>query len=513
MPKLIVVTNREPYALKKTSSGGVVAERQTAGLLGALEPVLQTCSGVWISWSGFERETPREGDGLPERLDVEVGGQKWSLRRLPLSEREASLYHYGWACRTQWPLMHLMLGRGTFDPESWRAYRRVSQRFCDAVVAVYEPGDRIWIHEHHLALLPGLLRAALPDARIVYSWNIPWPPADALAALPWAADLCAGVLGADVIGVSLPKYGRHLADAAEAFLGCKPAGALADGSGSGNGDGRLEPASAGEIALEHDGRTTRISVLPLGCDVARWEERARAARGTRSVRLRRNLGADRLALAVDRVDSTRGIAERLRAVERFFDRYPSWRGRLVFCQVAVPSRTRVEEYRDMKKEIDGITERINKRFGTEGWVPVRYLYRALEPDELAVYYVSADVLLGTPLADGLGFVPVEYVAARERGDGALIVSSLAGAAEYFPEATRVNPYDEEAVAAALHAALEIKPADAQARMRTLRERARAIDLGKCLQTIWKTAFGDEWPLAQMVAPPSPTPFLESTTTH
>src|SRR5262249_4446901 len=244
MPKLIVVTNREPYALKKSSNGGVGAERQTAGLLGALEPVVQTSSGVWISWSGFEREAPRDGEGLPEHLEVEVGEQHWSLHRLPLSEREASLYHYGWACRTQWPLMHLMLGRGTFDAEAWRAYRRVSQRFADAVLEVYEPGDRIWIHEHHLALVPGLLRAARPDAQIPSSWNIPWPPIDALAALPWAGELCAGVLGADVVGVSLPRYAGHLVAAAQVFLGAKPGGPLASGS---NGNGRTRGDGDGEV--------------------------------------------------------------------------------------------------------------------------------------------------------------------------------------------------------------------------------------------------------------------------
>src|SRR6266567_2211558 len=148
MSKLIIVTNREPFILRRTPTG-VHADRQSAGLLGALDPILHACSGVWISWSGFERETPKNGDGLPERLEVNVGAQSWSLRRLPLSEREASLYHYGWACRTQWPLMHLMLGRGTFDSEAWRAFKRVSQRFCDAVLEVYEAGDRILISEHN----------------------------------------------------------------------------------------------------------------------------------------------------------------------------------------------------------------------------------------------------------------------------------------------------------------------------------------------------------------------------
>jgi trehalose 6-phosphate synthase len=484
MSKLILVTNREPFILRKTPSG-VIADRQTAGLLGALDPIIHATSGAWISWSGFERETPRDGDGLPERLQVGVGAQTWSLRRLPLSEREASLYHYGWACRTQWPLMHLMLGRGTFDPEAWRAFKRVSQRFCDAVLEAYEPGDRIWINEHNLALVPGLLRAARPDARISYAWNIPWPPVEALQALPWAHELVAGALGADHVAVGLARYARNLVAAAEAVCGATVVEGLAAGSGG---------AAAGEHDVTFAGHTTRITPQPFGTDVALWAERARGARGARSVRLKRNLGADKLALAVDRVDATRGIAERLRAVERFFDRYPSWRRRLVLCQVAVPSRTRVEGYREMKKEIDGLVERINKRFGQDGWLPVRYLYKVLEPDDLAAHYVAADVLLSTPLADGVGFVPLEYVAARTQGDGSLIVSSISGTADLLGEALRVNPYDEDGVAATLHAALESRPAEIEARMRSLRETVRAHDLATGLDAYWRAAFGEPMPL-------------------
>lgn len=503
MSKLILVTHREPFALRRTGAT-LSAERQTAGLLGALDPIVRATSGTWISWSGFERDVPRAGksqDGLPERFDVRIEGQNWSLRRLPLSEREASLYHYGWACRTQWPLMHLMLGHGTFDPEAWRAFKRVNQRFCDAILDVYEPGDRVWIHEHNLALVPGLLRSARPDMPIGYTWNIPWPPLEVLAAMPWAAELIGGVLGASQIGVGLPRYARNFVAAAEALCGARRVdGFLAAGRPE-EGRGWYVHAeapsieSAGEYALLLGEHTTRIAPLPLGCDVELWSERARAARGGRAIRLKRNLGAERLALAVDRVDGTRGIAERIRAVERFFDRYPSWRGRLVFCQVAVPSRTRVEEYREMKREIDELVGRVNQRFGTESWMPVRYLYKVLEPDELAVHYVAADVLVATPLSDGIGFVPFEYVASRLHGDGALLLSSLAGTAELLPEALQINPYDEDAVAGALHVALESRPAETEARMTSLRERVRACDLRPRLDTFWQAAFSERLPVA------------------
>lgn len=474
MSKLILVSNREPYIVKRGSGGGVQTQRVDSGLIGALAPAMAAVGGHWISWSGFEREQPRQGEPLPERLSVSIGERECALRRIPLTERESSLYYYGFACRTVWPLMHLHLGRVQFDPEAWRAYRRVNQRFADAVVEAYQPGDRIWVHDYQLALVPGMLRQALPEARIGFSWHIPWAPTDALRALPWCRELMQGALGADVIGLALSRYARHVLEAAGELGG----GTITERDGSG---GRV---LVGE-------RSVRIGTFMIGCDFERWSERARAARGGRAVRLKRNLVADRLALAVDRLDHTRGVVERLRSVERFFDRYPSWRGRLVFCQIAVPSRTRVEEYREMKRDVDALVDRINARFAQGTWLPIRYCYRSFEPDDLAVYYAAADVALVTPLADGVSFVPFEYLASRTRDDGALILSTLAGAADALPEANLVNPYDEEAVAGALHQALEAKPEEVRSRMLPLRERARRHDLDGWLRGFWRETWSEE----------------------
>src|SRR5262249_59208735 len=202
-----------------------------------------------------------------------------------------------------------------------------------------------------------------------------------------------------------------------------------------------------------------------------------------------------------------------RAAERFCDRDPSGRRRLVLCQVAVPSRTRVEGYREMKKEIDGLVERINKRFGQDGWLPVRYLYKVLEPDDLAAHYVAADVMVSTPLSDGIGFVPLEYVAARTQGDGALIVSSLSGSADLLPDAHRVNPYDEDGVAATLHAALEARPAEIEARMRSLRETVRSHDLAASLDAYWRGAFGESLPAAAATVAAAPPAEARPEGTH
>ncbi len=476
MSKLILVSNREPYLVRRGAGGVLQTQRVGAGLVGALAPAMTEVGGHWISWSGFEREAPKAGESLPERLTVPFGEQTCALRRIPLTERESSLYYYGFAARTLWPLMHLHLGRVQFDPEAWRAYKRVNQRFADAVLEVHEPGDKIWIHDYQLALVPGLLRGALPDARIGFSWHVPWAPPDALRALPWHRELLEGVLGADRIAVALPRYARQLLACTHELYGAE-----------------LTTATGAEGRVTLNGRTSTIGVHGIGCDFPRWAEWARTSRGSRAVRLRRNLSAEKLVLSVDRLDATRGVMERLRAVERFFDRYPSWRGRLVFCQIAVPSRTRVEEYRDMKREVDGLVDQINTRFKQpqSDWVPIRYQYRSFEPEDLAVYYAAADVALVTPLADGVSFVPFEYLAARTREDGVLVLSSLAGAADALPEAMVVNPYDEEAVAATMHAALEMRPEDAKTRMRALRERARQHDVYAWLKGFWKATWSEE----------------------
>ncbi len=483
-PKLILVSNREPYVLKRAADGQLQTHAISSGLMGALHPAMQAVGGHWISWSGFDRETPRQPE-LPERLEVPLGDKTLSLRRIPLSEREASLYYYGFACRTLWPLMHLHLGRVQFDAEAWRAYRRVNQRFTDAVLEAYQPDDLIWIHDFHLALVPAMLREALPSARIGFSWHIPWAPVEVLRALPWCREITAGILGADQCGFSLPRHATQFLAAAETLPGVS-----------------VVRREEGEGAVLWSERQTRVTAFPLGCAFERWEAWASASRGGRVVRLRRNMVAERLALAVDRLDHTRGMMERISSVQRFFDRYPSWRGRLVFCQIAVPSRTRAEEYREMKREIDALIEDINNRFQQGAWHPIRYLYRAFSPEELAVYYAASDVALLTPLSDGLSMVPFEYLASRTREDGSLILSSLAGAADELREASIVNPYDEEEVAETLHDVLERRPEDTRATMRVLRERARGRDSARWLTSFFRAAWGEEMNRPSQAARPS-----------
>ena len=459
--KLIIVSNREPYFIKRAADGGVVTQPAAGGLVAALDPLLRAHGGVWVSWSGFEREAPKSGEPLPERVEVgHNGGAPCAVRRIPLTEREASLYYYGFAHRALWPLCHQFLGKVDFDAEAWRAYKRVNQRFADAVIeeAGSDPA-RVWIHDFHLALVPGLLRAARPELQIGFSWHAPWPPADTMRALPWAPELLEGILGAGAIGFQLERHARHFAETVHEIGGMDV--------------------------------QDKLVIAPMGADVGQWGERARAARGGRSIRLRRNLAAERLILAVDRVDFTRGILERLDAIGHFFDRYPSYRGRVVFCQIAVPSRTRGESYREMKKSIDDKVAGINARFQNGGWQPVRYVYRNLDPDELAVYYASSEIMLATPLREGINLPVLEYIASRVSEDGTVVLSSLSGAADALPEALPVNPNSPDLVAGALRTALELEASEVRQRMTALRQRVAAMDVVRWRREFALRAFGDE----------------------
>jgi trehalose 6-phosphate synthase len=456
--KLIVVSNREPYLVRRRPEGEVRLEPNPDGLWVALDPLLRSRGGVWISWSGIEREDRKGEPRMPEWAEVTA---EYRLRRIPLSEREASLYLYGFANRALWPVCHQFLGRVDCDPEGYRAYRRVNQRFADAVVEQAGPGACVWVHDYPLALVPGMVRAVRPDVRIALSWHLPWPPVESWRTLPWARELLSAVLSADVINLPLARYARHLGAAARELAGAE-----------------LREETGGELTIASQHHDAQVVIGPLGVDEVAIAARARAARGGRVIRLRRGLCAERLALSIDALDGTRGVLERVAAVGQFFERYPSYRGRLVMCQIAIPSHSRAASYREFKRALDEQVDKVNARFQRDAWKPIQYFYRGFDPEELSVYYAAADVLFDTPLAGGVGHHALEYVASRLEGDGALMVSELAGTPDVFPEAFFCNPYSSEQVSATLRGALETPARDLSARMRALRERVADLAAAK-----------------------------------
>ncbi|ADU50669.1 trehalose 6-phosphate synthase [Thermaerobacter marianensis DSM 12885] len=444
---LVVVANREPL---RQEAGTWVPS--VGGLATALLPVLERRGGTWVAWG------EKDAEALP-LLTHPPGAPRFTVRRLALPAREVAGSYHGMANRTLWPLAHYFLERVEVRRSFYEAYRATNQRFAEAVLEAWrDPAAPVWVHDYHLMLVPALLRATRPRGRIGFFWHIPWPPPEVWQVLPWARQLVEGVLGADLVGLHTPEY-------VENFLAtCR----------------LLTGAAVHGRRVRWQGREIRVEAHPIGIDTARFRQWAAEPRvRERAARIRRTAGSRFVLVGVDRLDYTKGIPERLAAWERLLERYPQWRGQVTLYQIAVPSRTRLASYRQLKRQVDEQVGRINGAFMHDGWLPVRYLYRAFPPRDLTAFYLAADAALITPLRDGMNLVAQEYAWVTE--NGVLILSSLAGAAAVLPEAVAVNPYDVDGLAEAIHGVLA-SLADERARQvwdarrAALKKRVAALDV-------------------------------------
>jgi trehalose 6-phosphate synthase/phosphatase len=433
--KLIVVSNRLP---DPDAAGGLVT---------ALTPVLRASRGVWLGWDGGHDQ-----GWIPP--PVEPG---FRFGPVSLREREVELYYHGFANRTLWPLCHSFLGRTEIRQDFWQAYRRVNARFTEAVRDEAADAGLVWVHDYHLMLVPGLLRERGLRGPVCFFLHTPFPSYELFRVLPWKRELLEGLLGADVVGFHTRAYGANFKDCVHHVLGLP----------------------VGEEGVRYRGRLVRVVAAPISIDTAHFERLAqRPETRLRVKRLAQGLAGAQVILGVDRLDYTKGIPERLAAVERLLEQHPEYHQRVVFIQVAVPSRTRVESYRVMKREIDETVGRINGRFSDGSWVPVRYLYRFVPHESLAAYYVLADVCLVSPLRDGMNLVAKEYVACHPEAGGVLVLSEFAGAAEELDLAVRVNPYDADGVASALDMALSMDPAQKARRLGAMKVYLRRHDVSR-----------------------------------
>ncbi len=452
-PPLVVISNRLPFQVERRG-GKLHLTRSPGGLVAALDPVLHRRGGVWVGWPGVAQEDLEALGGGELRPPGSAG---LTYRPVSLSAHELSQYYAGFSNRTLWPLFHYFVGRTNIDDAAWSVYDRVNERFAQVAAADHHPDALFWVHDYQLLRVPYYLRRLVPKGRIAFFLHIPFPAADVFRVLPWSRTLMRGMLASDLIGLHVPAYVEHFLRCAERLLGCEV------------------DYAAGIVRFE--GREVSVQSHPIGIDVARVESLAAASNLPR--------GPERVAevIGVDRLDYTKGIHERLLAVERLLESYGGYRGRVLFTQVLVPSRERVADYGELKREIDETVGRINGRFAEQGWSPIRYYVRSLPPAELVALYRQADVALVTPLRDGMNLVAKEYVAAQLENDGVLILSEMAGAAEELQEALLVNPLDIESVAGALHRALSMPDDERRARMSALRDRVRANDV-----RAWVTRF-------------------------
>lgn len=426
-------------------------ERTTGGLVTALDAALRSWNGTWIATG------ERNSRGLAPK---DPAGRTYTVEQIALSQQEFDDYYSGFSNRALWPLFHYFTGRVCFDAEEWTEYVKINRRFARSIARELDraddPGALTWIHDYHLMLAPKMVRDASPTARVGYFLHIPFPAFEVFRILPTRTDILEGLLGADLLGFHTRSYQEAFLDCAQRLLGARV--------------GR-----DGEVI--HRGRRTRTIAAPIGIDVARHRALAADPRiMARARRIRQSISGDRILLGVDRLDYSKGIPERLAALQLLFEKHREHRCRVTLVQVAVPSRTRVQEYRDLKRRLDEAVGRINGQFGEAVWTPVHYITRGLQPEELAAYYLAADVAVVTPLRDGLNLVAKEYVATRGELGGALVLSELAGAAEELPDAWFANPFGADSMREALDAALTEAPEDRDQRMRALHRRVCANDV-------------------------------------
>lgn len=456
--ELIVVSNREPYIHEKTSSG-IICKRPASGLVTAVEPVMRACSGTWIAHGGgsADRDTVNKHD----RVMVPPGHDEYTLRRIWLTKEEEQGYYYGFANEGLWPLCHVAHVRPVFRESDWETYRRVNERFADAVVAEARSEDPVvLVQDYHFALLPALIRKRLPRATILTFWHIPWPNPESFSICPWRTELLEGLLGSTIVGFHTRYHCKNFLETVDRNL---------------------------EARIEHEHSTvtinkqsTLIEDYPISIawpDDAERLEWPSVTQCRIAVRERLGLGAEhKLAVGVDRFDYTKGILERIHAVERMLEKYPQWVGRFSLVQVAAPSRSDLDEYKAFQLRIHQITDRVNARFGKPGYQPVYLLAEHHEHAALNELYRSGDVCVVTSLHDGMNLVSKEFIAARDDGMGVLILSRFAGAAAELKEALIVNPYHVEEGADALYKAITMPAAEQRERMSNLRMTVRDFNV-------------------------------------
>ena len=444
--RLIIVSNRLPYRFEDDGEGGFELERSVGGLATGLGPLHEQDGNLWIGWADADA-----GMDDDERARLAAAFDERDCRAVFLDDRDAEAYYEGFSNSAIWPLFHGFPQFTRFDEEEWEAYRRVNERFCEAALAEARPGDTLWIQDYHLMLLPSMLREALPDASIGFFLHIPFPDYETFRTLPWRDEIVRGVLGADLIGFHAYDYVRHF------LSSCRRVAGIENTSGT----------------LTVDGRVVQVDAFPLGIDYARFRDAARTPEVQAAVE---TLAAEKghegckVMLSVERLDYSKGIPERLDAFDAFLDKHPEWKGRVVLMLVTVPSRENVASYRALKKRIDELVGQVNGKHSTMDWTPVDYYYRSLPFEQLVSLYAASDVMLVTPLRDGMNLVCKEYLACHDGDGGVLVLSEMAGASYELHEALCVNPFDRAGIARAMQEALTMPPDEQRKRNAPMQQR-------------------------------------------
>ncbi|WP_424234307.1 alpha,alpha-trehalose-phosphate synthase (UDP-forming) [Actinophytocola sp.] len=459
----IVVANRLPVDLERLPDGTERWKHSPGGLVSSLAPFLQRNSGAWVGWPG-----------VPD-VDVDKFSDDgiW-LHPVRLSAEEVRDYYEGFSNATLWPLYHDVVATPVFDRGWWDSYVKVNRRFADECAKIAADGAIVWVQDYQLQLVPAMLREQRPDLRIGFFLHIPFPPTELFMQLPWRAEIIRGLLGADLVGFHRPGGAQNYLWLARRLIGLEPSrGAVGV---------RTRPG-----VVQVGNRSVRVGAFPISIDASGLDATARSRDVIQRARqIRADLGNPRkIILGVDRLDYTKGIDVRLYALQELLSEGRIDPSEVVMVQLATPSRERVEHYQRMRGEIEQVVSRINGEFARVGHPVVHYLHQSIDRKELAAFFSAADVMLVTPVRDGMNLVCKEYVACRHDLGGALVLSEFAGAASELTSAFLVNPHDLDGVKNAMVSALELDPAEGRRRMRALRRQVLTHDVDR-----WARSFLD-----------------------
>jgi trehalose 6-phosphate synthase len=468
--QLIVVANREPY-IHRHVGRRVECIVPASGMTTALDPILKACGGIWIAHGSGDAD--RATVDARNHVRVPPDDPKYTLRRVWLTKDQEEGYYYGLSNEAIWPLCHMVFTRPVFNQANWETYRTVNALFAQAVLdEVNDKPTFVFIQDYHFALLPRLLKKANPNLIVAQFWHIPWPNPETFRAFPWKDEMLDGLLGNDLLGFHLRYHCQNFLDTVDRTL-----------------EARVDHERS---EITRGGRATVVRPFPISID---FEEHVTLA-GSEQVsrhrddwRVRLGLQDEIVGIGIDRIDYTKGIPERLRAVDRFLERNPSLRTKLVFVQIGVPSRSHIAHYEALEDEIDKLVDDINWKWSEDSWRPIVYYKQHFNQPELAALHQLASFCIVSSLHDGLNLVAKEFVSSRIDGDGMLILSQFTGAARELSDAVLVNPFSIEEIADAIEKVLAMPEVERRKRMKRMREAVESNNVyrwaGKVISALLK----------------------------
>jgi trehalose 6-phosphate synthase/phosphatase len=469
MERLLIASNRLPLTINVDKNNNINIKPSVGGLATGMKSVYKNFESIWFGWPGFDESKIK--DEIKQKIEKQLKTEK--CHPVYINKRDEDLYYSGFSNKTIWPLFHYFMQFAVYEDIYWDAYMRVNEQFAKEILKFVKKGDKIWIHDYHLLLLPKLIHDKFPDVSIGFFLHIPFPSYELFRVLPWRNELLEGILGADLIGFHAYEYERHFLSSVRRLFGFE--------------------TYFNQIMLKD--RIVKTDAFPMGIDFDKFHnaslESQKKPSGEKSeikkeIEKLSRINPDRkFILSIDRLDYSKGIPNRLLAYEHFLNKYPEYREKVTLVMLAVPSRINVRQYKIMKSEIDELVGRINGRYATISWTPVWYFYRSLPRNKLIELYNSCEVALITPVRDGMNLVAKEYIAARTDGSGVLILSEMAGASKEMNEALIINPNNKNEIADAIKQALEM-PLDEQKEMnRYLQDRIKRYNVNR-----WASDFID-----------------------